>query len=167
MGHLIQAATGKAGTRPASVRRFRGSDAGLKATRLRPGKGGAVCRTAGAPLRTMHYAMRVPVGPHDAWLTLDSGANHTTLRPGSPVALSLSSRFEEAPSTMGVAGVGVHAKVARALAVRLLRHVVPVDVRLATTATERGADGRLGMDALRHCAVVLAEREVALACGEE
>jgi hypothetical protein len=122
------------------------------------------CGSAGAAVPNLVYAVAVTVAGRTGALVLDTGAKATTVRANSALAGGL--RRARGGYTTGLSGRRHTYSVARRTAVALAGGRRTVDVRIADVAASPcRADGLLGLDVLRGCAVVLGSEDVAIVCG--
>ncbi len=98
-------------------------------------------------------------------LTIDTGAANTILSEDSKIARAVGTASEPGPRTEGLAGdIGGQQRVVRE--VQLLRggRTVSLSPSIGKPAWPCEAQGLLGMDALRTCAMILGDKQVALIC---
>jgi hypothetical protein len=121
------------------------------------------CRSDAAPIPNLVYAVRVGSAAGEAWLTLDTGADETAIRRGSPLVEGVA--LQPGGRSMGVAGRASSFEVAPGLPLRVGEQDVTVDAQVAPGDPQGcGPDGLLGLDALGGCALVLGRDALALAC---
>ena len=124
-----------------------------------------VCPTQDPAANGRTYGVPATVAGIAADMTADTGATSTTIA-STRIARALTSR---AVANTEIQGVGGDAQKARTVAgVTVVRAGVArkADVVLAGGAGGNcGVDGLLGMDALRGCTLVLAEKTMGIGCG--
>jgi hypothetical protein len=122
------------------------------------------CGSAGAAVPNLVYAVAATVAGRAGALVLDTGAKATTVRANSALARGL--RRARGGHTTGLSGRGHAYSVARRTTVALAGGRHTIDVRIADVAASPcRADGLVGLDVLRACALVLAPEDVAIVCG--
>lgn len=122
-----------------------------------------LCTQAEAPVPNLLYALRVRSQNGEAWLKLDTGANITVFRAGSPITQGLP--LESGGETMGVAGRRQPYQLAREVRLSFVGHETTLNAHVVeSTAEGCGKDGLLGLDALSSCALILGPDSLAFAC---
>jgi len=111
------------------------------------------------------YAIPIFAAGRRGFALLDTGATGTVIAPESQIAKALESRSIEGKHTQGVGGKIIENR--HVPAVEIQRAGVPavVDLNIGKTAGPAcAADGLLGMDALRHCVLVMGKSALGMAC---
>jgi hypothetical protein len=123
-----------------------------------------ICGSLRDSVPNLVFAVPVSSANGDGTLLLDSGATSTKLVARSPLIAGM--RLEAGGKTTGLAGERQEFSIARGLRLGFAGYEATVDSQVAGMGDAScGADGLLGLDALRECAIVLGSRDVALACG--
>ncbi len=123
-----------------------------------------ICTDTNTPLSNRTYAVLVTARGSEAWLELDTGAEHTSIIAESPLVSGV--RLEPGGETMGVSGRLQGYSVARNLMISFGGAHATLDVQVVeTTAGGCGSNGHLGRDALGRCALVLARESLGITCG--
>jgi len=104
------------------------------------------------------------MGNVEALMLVDTGATSSVTAPSSPIAAALSSRAAVTGRTQGVGGTPIITRKVPDVALRLGGGGATVSLTIGGTPPTCGADGLLGMDALRECRLVLGESAFALSC---
>lgn len=126
--------------------------------------GSRVCHNAESPFANRLYAASVTADGITGTLLVDTGATSTLAIPGSRIANSLVDRASASGQTQGVGGdLRAMRKVAN---VRFERGgtASSIAVTIGGAAPSCGPDGLIGMDALRHCILVLGESAFGWSC---
>jgi hypothetical protein len=98
-------------------------------------------------------------------MTADTGATSTTVA-STRIARVLASRAVANGEIQGVGGDPEKAKTVAGVTVVRASVARKLDVLLsANSGTDCGADGLLGMDALRGCTLVLGDKAMGISCG--
>jgi len=122
-----------------------------------------VCPSAGPPPgRT--YSASVTIAGITADMTTDTGATSTVVA-STRVTRALAARSQENGRVEGVGGGPQAAKTVAGVTIVRGGSAKKADVVLGGTSAGCGADGLLGMDALRGCTLVLGEKTMAWSCG--
>ncbi len=122
------------------------------------------CGSLDEPIPNLVFAIPVTVSRRQGVLLLDSGAKVTKLVANS--ALIRGVRLERGGETTGISGTPQPYSVARSLRIAFADSNVTVDSRVADTSNRPcGADGLLGLDAIGRCALVLAQKDLAIRCA--
>lgn len=122
-----------------------------------------ICTSEDVTIPNRVFALLVQVDGKEGWLTLDTGADVTSLTRVSPVLEGVA--LEPGGQTMGIAGQAQAYQVARGLPLTFAGHRATTDVQVVESgAGSCGADGLLGLDAIGSCAFVFGQQELAMAC---
>ena len=126
---------------------------------------GRACTNAESPFRNRLYAINVVADGNQAELLLDTGATRTTLDASSAAARALEGRAVPGDSNQGVGGA--IERLRRVPDVRLARggSTAPIELRIGNVHSQCGAEGLLGMDALRQCVLTLGPSRVEVKCA--
>ncbi len=123
-----------------------------------------ICGSLKDAVPNLVFAIPATSANGDGVLLLDSGATSTKLVARSPLIAGM--KLEAGGETTGLSGERQTFSIARGLTLGFAEYQVAVDSQVAGMGDAScGADGLLGLDALRECAIVLGSRDVALACG--
>lgn len=123
-----------------------------------------VCGSADDPIPNLVFAIPVEAGGGEGLLVLDTGAIATKLMAASPLVGR--KRLQPGGLTWGVTGERQAYSLAPRHRLRFAGYRVRLNARVVDMAKDWcGADGLLGFDALRRCALVLGDRDVAIRCG--
>lgn len=124
-----------------------------------------VCPTEDPAVTGRTYGVPVTIAGIPADMTADTGATATTVA-STRIARALAARAVVNTDVQGVGGDAQHAKTAAGVTVVRAGVARKADVLLAAgSGGNCGVDGLLGMDALRGCTLVLAEKTMGLGCG--
>lgn len=121
------------------------------------------CATPATLIRSLLVALRTNSAEGEGWLEIDTGAEATSIRAGSPLVdmMTLGWGGQE----MGVAGSLQRYYIARDVSMSFAGHQVDLDARVAQTAGgECGPDGHFGLDAMKACALVFSHDSLAVVC---
>ena len=122
-----------------------------------------ICTSDEVAIPNRVFALLVRTGENEGWLTIDTGADVTSVTRAS--SLIDGTVLELGAQTMGIAGKLQTYQVAPALALGFGGHQASVDAHVVESrAGSCGADGLLGLDAMASCAFVFGEQELAIAC---
>ncbi|MDE0083893.1 MAG: aspartyl protease family protein [Gammaproteobacteria bacterium] len=122
------------------------------------------CRESDAPVANLRYALRAEARGETGWLTIDTGAEMTTLDSDSPLVSTMD--LDAGGEVMGVGGVTRNYSIARDLSMSFPGGHVTLDARVVDPVASRcGSDGVLGRDVLSRCALVLGRESLATICG--
>jgi predicted aspartyl protease len=124
-----------------------------------------VCPTQDPAVNGRTYGVPVTVAGIPADMTADTGATSTTVA-STRIARALASRAVSNSETQGVGGDAQKAKTVAGVTVVRAGVARKADVLLAgSSGGNCGVDGLLGMDALKGCTLVLAEKTMGIGCG--
>lgn len=122
-----------------------------------------ICTSDDVAIPNRVFALLVEAGENEGWLTIDTGADVTSVT--SVSSLSEGAVLEPGGQTMGIAGKPQSYQLAPALALGFSGHQASVNAHVVESrAGSCGADGLLGLDAMASCAFVFGEQELAIAC---
>ena len=122
------------------------------------------CRESDAPVANLKYALQVEARGETGWLTLDTGAETTTLESGSFLVSAMD--LDAGGEVMGVGGVTRSYSIARDLSMSFPGGRVTLDARVVDPVPSQcDSDGVLGRDVLSRCALVLGHESLATVCG--
>jgi hypothetical protein len=125
-----------------------------------------VCGSTKDPVPNLLFAIGVSAGGRKGTMALDTGAAVTKLVAQS--ALLRGVRLASGGQTTGVAGKPQPYQLARGIRMTFGDYQATIDARVVNETRGRcGADGLLGLDAMGRCAIVLSEKELAIACGSQ
>jgi Aspartyl protease len=125
-----------------------------------------VCGSTKDPVPNLVFAIGVSAGGRKGTMALDTGAGVTKLVAQS--ALLRGVRLASGGETTGLAGKPQPYRLARGLRITFGDYHATVDARVVNESRRRcGADGLLGLDAIGRCAIVLSEKDLAIACGSQ
>jgi predicted aspartyl protease len=122
-----------------------------------------VCPTGGPP-PGRSYGASVTIAGITADMTTDTGATSTVVA-STRIARALVARSQANGQIQGVGGDAQSAKTVAGVSIVRGGAARKADVILGGTSAGCGADGLLGMDALRGCTLVLGETTMAWSCG--
>lgn len=137
----------------------------LDATLLNIGGATKLCVQDGSPLRNRLYAVRTVVEGVETSLIVDTGASGTTLRDGTPAAIAVRRKPGTGGSEMSVGGQQMHVFKSSPIALDFGGGRRTLSISLGPDAGGCGAQGRLGMDALKGCSWIFARAAVAMSCS--
>jgi hypothetical protein len=123
-----------------------------------------VCHNAESQFRNRLYGVPVTAAGTPASLLVDSGATRTVAADQSLVAGQLAARAVSGSQTQGVGGVVTSSRRIPGVPLTLDGMTTTVDLTLGSVAGTCGQDGLLGMDALKHCVLVLGESAFGWSC---
>ena len=125
-----------------------------------------VCGSTKDPVPNLVFAIGVSAGGRKGTMALDTGAGVTKLVAQSVLLRGV--KLASGGQTTGVAGKPQPYRLARGLRMTFGDYHATVDARVVNETRGRcGADGLLGLDAMGRCAIVLSEKELAVACGSQ
>jgi predicted aspartyl protease len=142
---------------------FDGALAGLGLASSVATAGTHVCPTGGPP-PGRSYGASVTIAGIPADMTTDTGATSTVVA-SARIARALVARSQSNGQVQGVGGEAQSAKTVAGVSIVRGGAARKADVILGGTTDGCGADGLLGMDALRGCTLVLGETTMAWSCG--
>ncbi len=127
------------------------------------------CRNASSRFVNRQYLVPVTVAGVTDRMLVDTGATATIFSEESKIAQAINSGGEEGPPSEGIGGVVNGERTVRD--VELLRGgravaLNPSIGKVSEPCDGSGKLGRLGMDALRGCSLILGESEMAFSCAE-
>lgn len=132
--------------------------------RVVPRERAQFCGSRDDPVPNFVFAIQVKARRREGVLLLDSGATATKVLAQSAMVHDL--RLESGGETLGIAGQGQAFSVARRLRIQFAGYRATVDARVVDLpARPCNSDGLLGLDALRRCALVVGQQELAIRCG--
>lgn len=127
---------------------------------------GEVFRTCSAEqtaVPNLLVALAVAGQGSTGWLELDTGAAVTVLAQDSGLLTGV--KTESGGETTGITGKPQTYMRARGLEALFAAHRAIVDAKVVEkTGTQCGVDGRLGLDAMKRCAFVIAADQLAVTC---
>src|SRR3954469_13300256 len=123
-----------------------------------------VCHNAESQFRNRLYAVQVTAAGTPASLLVDSGATRTVAADRSLVASQLASQAVSGSQTQGVGGAVTRTRQIPGITLSVAGANTTVDLTLGAVAGTCGQDGLLGMDALKHCVLVLGESAFGWSC---
>jgi len=122
------------------------------------------CGSVDGPVPGLAFAIPVSAGGREGIVTVDSGAKLTRIAPASVLIRGL--RLRPGGETTGATGARQFYSIAPDVRLQFGGRATTLDARVSDADGQGcGRDGLLGLDALRECAVVLGQRDVAIACG--
>ncbi len=122
------------------------------------------CGTVDGPVPGLAFAIPVTAGGREGLVTVDSGAEITRFAPASVLIRGV--RLRPGGETTSATGARQRYAIAPDVRLQLGGRATSVDAHVSDADGQGcGRDGRLGLDLLRECAVVLGQRDVAVACG--
>ena len=122
------------------------------------------CSESDAPVANLKYALRAEARGDTGWLTLDTGAETTTLHTNSPLVKAMD--LDAGGEVMGVGGVTRSYQIARDLSMSFPGGHVTLDARVVgPVPSQCDSDGVLGRDVLNRCALVFGRESFATICG--
>jgi hypothetical protein len=127
------------------------------------GKSTTVCRVDGSPFRNLLFGLGASVAGMRAVLTLDTGASATILDMSRPAAKSLQDLQPDGFES-GVSGVREPLFRSAPIAVDFGAGERKMPVRIGVPQGGCGADGLIGMDAVRSCVLAMSDRSVTVTC---
>jgi hypothetical protein len=133
-----------------------GSDAGVAGARI--------CHNAASPFRNRLYAAPATAAGIPAALLVDTGATRTVAALESGVAKQLGPQSVSGYRTQGVGGTATSSRRIPNIALTIDGLTTNLDLTLAAVAGNCGSDGLLGMDALKHCVLVLGDSDFGWSC---
>jgi hypothetical protein len=122
-----------------------------------------LCRVDTSPFRNLLFGLGATLAGVHVVLTLDTGASTTILDMTRPVANSLRDLQPDGFQT-GVSGVREPIFRTAPMAMDFGAGERKMSVRIGVPQGGCGADGLIGMDAVRSCVVAMSDRGVALTC---
>jgi Aspartyl protease len=122
-----------------------------------------ICRSDTSPFRNLLFGVSANIAGTRAVLTLDTGATTTVLDRSGAAASALSDLKPEGFQT-GVSGVREPILRSAPLSIDFGGGEREMAFTVGAPHGGCGADGLLGMDALRNCALALSDRGVGLTC---
>jgi predicted aspartyl protease len=125
---------------------------------------GNVCVNEDSPFRNRLYASDVTIEAKGARLLVDTGANRTLLASQSEAALALADRSTEGEETRGVGNASERVRRVPSVGIERGGSTATLDLRIGTASNNCGADGLLGMDALKTCVLLLGDTGIDLSC---
>ena len=124
-----------------------------------------VCPTEDPSANGRTYGVPATIAGIPADMTADTGATSTTVA-STRIARALASRAVANGEIQGVGGDAQKAKTVAGVTVVRAGVARKADVLLSgSSGGNCGVDGLLGMDALRGCTMVLAEKTMGISCG--
>jgi hypothetical protein len=129
--------------------------------------GTRVCRNSNSLFVNRLYAAPVSPGGTQAPMLLmlvDTGATSSVASSSSPLTAALSGRATVSGHTQGVGGAAIITRTVPNVALKFGGSGATVALTIAGSPPSCGADGLLGMDALRGCRLVLGESAFAWTC---
>jgi hypothetical protein len=127
--------------------------------------GTRVCPSTDPSINGRTYGVPVTVAGIPGEMTADTGATSTTIA-SARIARALAARAVANGEIQGVGGDPEKAKTVAGVTVVRASVARKLDVLLsASSGTDCGADGLLGMDALRGCTLVLGDKAMGIGCG--
>src|SRR5581483_5743528 len=99
-------------------------------------------------------------------LLVDTGATRTIVAAPSAIAKALSPRASDGATTQGVGGSATSMRQVSTASVIVGGASATLPLMIGRAAPSCGADGLLGMDALRRCVLVLGESSFAIDCRD-
>lgn len=123
-----------------------------------------LCVQRGSPLENRLYAVRTVVEGVETSLTVDTGASGTTLQDGTPAAIAVRKKPGTGGAEMSVGGQAMQVFRSSPVTLDFGGGKRTLSVSLGKDAGSCGAQGRLGMDALRGCRWIFARAAVAMSC---
>jgi predicted aspartyl protease len=142
---------------------FDGALAGLGLAPSAATSGTHVCPSSGPP-PGRSYGASVTIAGITADMTTDTGATSTVVA-STRIARALVARSQPNGQVQGVGGEAQSVKTVAGVSIMRGGAARRADVILGGTSAGCGADGLLGMDALRGCTLVLGETTMAWSCG--
>jgi hypothetical protein len=123
------------------------------------------CRNADSKLENRVYLAPVTAAGVTDQVLVDTGATKTIFSAESKIAHAIETGSELGPRSEGVGGEVNGRRIVRD--VRLLRggRTVALNPSIGEVSTPCDSKGKLGMDALRSCLLILGDRNMAFFCG--
>ncbi|HZP48498.1 MAG TPA: retropepsin-like aspartic protease [Vicinamibacterales bacterium] len=125
-----------------------------------------VCVNRDSPYRNRLYSTAVTVDGVAGTLLVDTGATRTIVAAPSAIAKALSPRASDGATTQGVGGSATSMRQVSTASVIVGGASATLPLMIGRAAPSCGADGLLGMDALRRCVLVLGESSFAIDCRD-
>ena len=122
-----------------------------------------VCRVAASPLRNLLFGLGASVAGVNVALTLDTGASSTILDMSRPAAKGLRDLQPDGFQT-GASGVREPILRSAPMGVDFGAGERTMPLRTGVPQHGCGADGLIGMDAVRNCVLAMSDRALALRC---
>ena len=122
------------------------------------------CGSLDGPVPGRAFAIPVSAGGREGLVTVDSGAKITRFAPASVLIRGV--RLRQGGETTSAAGARQLYAIAPDVRLQFGGRATTLDARVSDADGQGcGHDGLLGLDLLRECAVVLGQRDIAVACG--
>lgn len=122
-----------------------------------------LCGRADDPIPNLVFAILVATGAEQNFLVLDTGATATKLAATS--ALARGRRLRPGGQTVGLSGEPEVYSISRRHRLEFAGYRAKVNARVVTAPPDPcGAEGLLGLDVLRRCAMVLGKNEIGIRC---
>jgi hypothetical protein len=126
-----------------------------------------VCRNGDSQFANRLYAAPMSADNLTGVMLIDTGATGSVAVPSSRIATALANKASETGHTRGVGGTVTSARKVPNVALRFGGGEALVSLSIGGAPPTCGADGLLGMDALRLCRLVLGESTFAWSCHPE
>lgn len=139
----------------------------LDATLLNMGGATKLCVQSGSPLRNRLYAVRTVVEGIETSLIVDTGASGTTLRDGTPAAIAVRRKPGTGGAEMSVGGQEMRVFKSSPVTLDFGGGERTLPISLGPDAGGCGAQGRLGMDALKDCRWIFGRSALAMSCSDK
>ncbi len=143
---------------------FNAPASSLGRPRLDTVDGANVCVNRDSVFVNRLYSIPVLLSGVPASLLVDSGATRTIVRPNSPAGRAIATRAIAGSGIQGVGGEAEPTRVAPDTQIKVAGTNRTIDLTVAAGSSNCGADGLLGMDALRGCTLVLGTKTLAMEC---
>jgi len=146
---------------------FRSFDSGVDALRGKPSAPGAVCINADSEFANRAYSVPIAISGLPGSVIVDTGATSTVIAAESQIGKILFEGSSEGKQTQGLGGAPEASRHVPAVEIRRGGTTAVLDVSLgASPGPSCGADGLLGMDALRNCVLVMSESALRMSCPQ-
>jgi hypothetical protein len=129
--------------------------------------GTRVCRNGDSQFTNRLYAAPMSADNLAGMMLIDTGATSSVAVPSSQIAAALSKKPSEPGHTRGVGGTVATTRKVPDVALRFGGGEALVSLTIGGAPPTCGADGLLGMDALRLCRLVMGESTFAWSCRPE
>jgi hypothetical protein len=123
------------------------------------------CRNAQSKLENRVYLTSVTTVSVTEPMLVDTGATETIFSDESKIARAIESSSAAGPTSEGVGGIVNGSRIVRNVQLILGGRIVTLNPSIGKVSTPCDTKGKLGMDALRSCLLILGDKKMAFACG--